>query len=521
MNRRIKYPVGEQSFKSLREGGYLYVDKTRYIETLLFEGKYYFLGRPRRFGKSLFLSTLKCFFEGRRELFKGLYADSMDWDWEPYPVIHIDLNIGKYTSDGELDQVMDYIIGQHEEQYGLRSDRSFPHNLRLARLIQHIATSTGKQAVILVDEYDKPLVNNIHNRERFELYRDELAAIYSNFKSSADHIRLVFMTGVSRFGKLSVFSSLNNIRDISFADNFSGICGISEAELASDFKEGIDTLADSYGTTREQTLDELKRRYDGYHFARKSEDMYNPFSLLYVFASNTYGNYWIESGTPSLLLEQLKRTKADLKNVVTSRTSLSQLLGLDIDNIRLAPLFYQTGYLTIKGFDPKRDIYQLGIPNDEVREGFMSYILPAFANLHNEDTEVFVYELLTEMEEGRVDDFMARIQSMFAGVGYDMKMDEERNVQNALFILFRLIGLRTDAEYKTSAGRIDILVRTDEYVYVLELKYDRSAEEALEQIERKEYSLPWAVDDRTVIGVGINFSTEKRTVDRWVWKQLD
>ena len=514
----IKYPIGQQSFEVIRKNDYLYVDKTKYIETIINGSRYYFLGRPRRFGKSLFISTLKCFFEGKRELFKGLYADSMDWNWEEYPVLLLDFNISKYDSEKELDEVIEQHLLNWERQYDITPDVS-SYSVRFSQLIRIISEKTGMPVVILVDEYDKPLVNNIHNHERFNKFRNTLAGLYSNFKSGADYIKLVFLTGVSRFGKLSVFSDLNNISNISMQNMFAGICGISEEELLANFKIGIKELAEYNGETEEETIAELKRRYDGYHFSKVCPDMYNPFSLLNVFAYKDYANYWIESGTPKLLAEQLKRTHTNLTQLMSVEAGESELSGLDIDNIRPVALLFQTGYLTIKGYIPRARLYQLGLPNDEVKEGFMDYLLPKYTSLSQGESPIFVYKFLTDMEEGRVDDFMRRLQSLFSGTNYEMKMEEERNVQNAMFLLFRLIGLSVDVEYRTSEGRIDILVRTDRYVYIMELKYDRSAEEALAQIERNEYALPWAVDSREIIAIGVNYSTARRTIDSWLTRR--
>ena len=515
----IKYPIGQQSFEIIRKNDYLYVDKTKYIETIINGSRYYFLGRPRRFGKSLFLSTLKCFFEGKRELFKGLYADTMDWDWEEYPVLHLDLNTLKYKSIQDLDSLFDLQMRKWEEKYGIDTGETI-HSLRFGELLRLISEKTGKTVVILVDEYDKPLVNNIDNPELFNEFRNTLAALYSNFKSGADYIRLVFLTGVSRFGKLSVFSGLNNISNISFDYRYAGICGISEEELLENFQEGIKTLGEINGQTEEETVAELKRRYDGYHFTEVSPDIYNPFSLLNVFDKSRYSNYWIESGTPELLVTQLKRADVDLAKLMSARSNEAVLSGLDIDNMSAVALLFQTGYLTIKSYNARARLFQLGLPNDEVREGFLEYLLPAYSSVKKDDAPVFIYDFQTEIEEGRVDDFMRRLQSFFSGTSYEMKTEEERNVQNAMFILFRLLGLSVDVEYRTSDGRIDILVRTDRYVYIMELKYDRSAEEALAQIERKEYSLPWAVDSRETIAIGINFSTSRRTIDSWLYKDL-
>ncbi|MDE6236653.1 MAG: ATP-binding protein [Muribaculaceae bacterium] len=520
--RLVKYPIGEQSFEVLREEGFLYVDKTKYVEKIVEGSKYYFLGRPRRFGKSLFLSTLKCFFEGKRSLFKGLYADSMDWDWEPYPVIYLDLNNQQFTDDkdfSDLDIVVESTLRIHEERIGLVSPES---NLsaRFAYLIRKMYEITGKRVVILVDEYDKPLVNNINRHDRFVTYRNKLAALYSNFKSSADYLRLVFLTGVSRFGKLSVFSGLNNIRDISFNNEYSAICGITEEELKMNFQKGLTELAEEYGRSLEEEIASLKRWYDGYHFSKKSPDIYNPFSLLQVFGSREYSNYWISSGNSTLLAKQLRKTDADLTKLIHKLCTQADLEGLDIEMLSPQALLYQTGYLTIKDYYQEDGLYRLGLPNLEVKQGFFEYLIPWYTSIPKDESRVFTTLIRKELEKGDIDAVMKRLQSLFAGFGHDLKFDEERNVQNAMLLIFSLVGLHEDAEVRNSDGRIDILVRTQDYLYIMELKYDKSAREALQQIERKEYALPWSVDSRKVIEVGINYSTEKRRIDEWEVKRL-
>ncbi len=519
MKPLVKYPIGQQSFETLRKGNYLYVDKTLFIEKIINGPQFYFLGRPRRFGKSLFLSTLKCFFEAKQDLFKDLYIDSTDWEWEPYPVLYLDFNTQKYKEDGNLEDLIDDHLRKWEAEYGVEPE-IMNDSIRFAQVIKAASEKTGKGVVILVDEYDKPLVNNLHERERFEKYRSQLATLYSNFKSSADYIRLVFLTGVSRFGKLSVFSDLNNIKDISFDNRFSDICGITEEELRSNFRKGISELAEANGRSEEEELHHLKKQYDGYHFSPKCVDIYNPFSLLHVMDTSQYGNYWIESGTPSLLADQLKRTNADLEKLMSSEAGETTLKGLDLDNINPIALLYQTGYLTIKKYEQEFRAYKLGSPNNEVKEGFFEYLLPLYANTHNEDSHIFILSLVREMKSGNVSGFMKRLQSMFADIPYEMKMEQEHNVQNIMFIIFRLAGLNANVEYRTSDGRIDILVRLEEYVYIMELKYDKSAREALDQIIKKDYSMPWAADKRKVIAIGMNYSSRKRCIDSWLSEVL-
>lgn len=515
---QLKYPIGEQSFEALRKGGFLYVDKTRFIEKLLRTGKYFFLGRPRRFGKSLFLSTLKCFFQGKKDLFDGLYIAKTDWDWSSYPVIHLDLNVGRYANVGELRESLDSHFRNWEREFGVNADFSLSHGLRMAQLLHDITARHGKRVVILVDEYDKPLVNNINNTDEAEEMRDILTSLYANFKSGADYIRMVFLTGVSRFGHLSVFSGLNNLNDISFDDGFSDICGITEQELTDYFEEGIKALSKKRQESIPDTLKELKSRYDGYRFSPYGVEIYNPFSILQVMSKYFLGNYWTESGQPTLLAEMLKRFHVDLSSLIKIRCSMDDISRLDLSAPRPIALLYQTGYLTIKSFDETYEVFTLGIPNREVRTGFFSFLLPYYANLHGEPTNFYILKFVEDLREGHAEEFMLRLKTMFSSIPYDMEMNEERNIQNALLILVMLLGIDIKAEYRTSSGRIDLFIRTDRFYYIIELKFNGSTEAAIRQIDEKDYALPFAMDHQEVIRIGANFSSSQRTIDKWVIK---
>lgn len=513
MEKKVRYPVGQQSFRMLRQRDCLYVDKTRFLEKLLDRGsQYYFLARPRRFGKSLLLSMMKSFFLGERELFKGLYADTMSWDWEPHPVLYLDLNIESYREPASLEQVVGNSLRGWEREYGISPEDS-NLSVRFSNVIQAAYDKTGKGVVILVDEYDKPLVNNLNDEERFVFFREQLTAVYSNFKSSADQIRMVFLTGVSRFAHLPVFSGLNNISDITFLDDYSDICGITESELVSNFQTGMSSIGEKYGKSFEAVHAELKQRYDSYHFSKSSPDIYNPYSLLNVMETREMENYWIKSGMPTLLEHQLKRFNVDLKELFETRCSQRMLEGLDFDSPNPVALLYQTGYLTIKSYSS--GIFTLGLPNEEVKEGFLSYLLPRYARIEGGDTEFFVYMFIEELREGRVDDFMRRLKGMFASVPYQMELDNEKNLHNALLMLTLLLGIKVQAEYSTSDGRIDMVLGTERYLYIIELKVDRTAEDALNQINAKDYALPFTVDGREIIKVGVNFSTKTRTISDW------
>ncbi len=518
MENNVKYPIGDQSFESIRKGGALYVDKSAYIESLLRNSKYYFLGRPRRFGKSLFLSMLKCFFEGKRDLFRGLSAETMDWDWQPHPVLHLDLNVEQYKSPDTLKDVLDYHLNKWESLYGEPS-RSENLALRFKDVIEAAYRKTGRGVVILVDEYDKPLVNNVNDKELFSEYKATLAAFYSNFKSSADYIKMLFLTGVSRFGKLTVFSGLNNIWDLSLMDEYSAICGITEDELRSYFKPGIAAFAQKLGVSGEELLEKLKQYYDGYHFSSSMVDIYNPFSILKSMAEKEFNNYWIESGTPTLLVEQLKNCDTSLETFMNVACSRSDLIGIEFDSRYPIALFYQTGYLTIKEYDPEFMLYTLGAPNKEVRDGFFKFILPYYTGLNGPQSVFAAAQFVREMRKGDAEAFMRRMQDFFASIPYEMGMENERNVQNVMYAMMTIVGLNAKAETRTSNGRIDITVDTPGYAYIIELKFGRSAREALDQINRKKYQRAFAHSGKRVIKIGANFSPQERTIDEWIIEQ--
>ena len=516
MKQKVKYGIGQQSFEMLRRLNYLYVDKTEYIANLLSEGiQYCFLGRPRRFGKSLLLSTIKCFFEGKRELFHDLYIDSMPWDWESWPVIYLDLNLGTFSQGvEELEEFLDKFLSEQEMRFGITATTKAVA-LRFADIIKAAHEKTGKQVVILVDEYDKPLVNNINNPELFEKNRILLSNLYSNFKSSAEHLRLVFLTGVSAFGKLSVFSSLNNINDISFDEDYSAICGITEDELVDSFQEGISVLGEANELNYEETLSQLKSYYDGYHFGKRSLDIYNPYSLLNVMQKRDFYCYWVQSGTPTLLAQLLKKSNAQLEEILHCNASRSDLSKLDVEALSVEALLYQTGYLTIKDYDREYDIFTLGIPNEEVKVGFLEFLLPYYSSIQNNKVSSTLRSLLQDFENGNPDGVMRTLQTLFAGYGNTLGFGSEENVRNAMLIICSLLGVRIKAEYATSNGRIDLLVETDKYIYIIELKFDKSAAEALQQIRDRQYARPFQLENKHLFNIGVNFSSSERTLIEW------
>lgn len=513
---KVKYPLGQQDFKTLRLNSLVYIDKTVFVRKIVEAGtRYYFLARPRRFGKSLFLSTLQYFFEGRRELFKGLAVDSMAWDWSPYPVLRLDLNRNSFYEVGKLESVLDNTFKGYEELYGL-DDVSTELSQRFESIIKAAHKKTGRQVVILVDEYDKPLVANIHNKENIDHYRERLSSLYSNFKSSAEHIRLVFLTGVSRFSKLSVFSDLNNIVDISFIDEYADICGITEREMHDNLRPGIARLAEKNGITTEEALIELKNNYDGYRFSKNGSDIYNPWSLLNAMNDSEISNYWNDTGMPRLVAKTLKNVNADLEAIFDTYCTQDDLKGLDLLTPQPLALLYQTGYLTIKGYNPKIKRFKLGIPNREVKDGLYKVLLPYYVQARSDDEpKRLVGDMVMHFILGDADKAMKCMQAYFAGVHFKMRMDNENNFHNAFFLLTDLVGLETETESATSDGQIDITVKTDDYIYVIELKYDGSSEQALRQIEEKKYDRKYQADGRQIIRIGVNFSSKTRCIEDW------
>lgn len=515
MEAKQIYPIGQQDFRVLRENGALYIDKTAFVDKIVrSQSRYYFLARPRRFGKSLFLSTLRYFFEGRRELFKGLYIASTDWDWAAYPVLRLDLNTDRYAEQGLLDGVLDNLFREWENQYGVEEGADSLSS-RFRNIIKTAHEKTGRPVVILVDEYDKPLVGNLNKEDNFEHYRAKLASIYSNFKSSAEHIRLVFLTGVSRFSKLSVFSDLNNINDITFDDNFADICGITERELLDNFHDGIEAFARKRGVGYEEACRHLKQNYDGYRFAPEGSDIYNPWSVLNCLSKSRIGEYWNATGAASIVAEVLKDADVDIEEMLNARWSLRNLAGLDLRNADPTALLYQTGYLTIGSYDFDTETVRLKVPNNEVKKGLFNDLLPFYVKTRRRSVEGVVIDMIYAIRQGEPDEMMKNLDAYFAGIPYDLKIEDENNFQNAFYILLTLLGIDTKAEAHTSNGRIDLLIETPGYIYIIELKYDASPGDALRQIEEKQYARKFLGDSRRLFKIGVGFSSATRRIEGW------
>jgi hypothetical protein len=508
-------PIGVQDFESLRNDGYLYVDKTALVYQLVTTGRYYFLSRPRRFGKSMLLSTLHAYFSGKKELFEGLAIEKLEKDWIKYPVLHLDLNLIQKGDDKALDSILNDTLCKWEELYGSReSEKTF--SLRFKGVIQRACQLTGQRVVILVDEYDKPILQAIDNETLQERFRATLKNFYGVLKSEDKNIRFALLTGVTKFGKVSVFSDLNNLEDISLDKPYASICGITDAEIDTVLHPYVQRLATVSKRSYDDVREELRTQYDGYHFAYDSVAVYNPFSLLNTFKKNEFNNYWFETGTPSYLVYLLKKHHFNLEKMATAECDSDVLNSVDSQSANPIPVIYQSGYLTIKDYDPEFKLYQLGFPNKEVENGFLKFLLPNYASIDKTQTAFFVTNFVKEIRTGKVDEFFKRLSSLFADTPYELVKDLENHYQNVLFIVSKLMGLYVKAEYHTSEGRIDLVLQTDDYTYVMEFKLDGTAEEALAQINDKNYTLPFAIDSRKPVKIGVNFSSKTRNIERWI-----
>ena len=530
-----KLPIGIQSFEKLRRDEYLYIDKTPFIWKLVQTSSPYFLSRPRRFGKSLFLSTLAAYFLGQKELFKGLYLEKAEEEqavlenrtaWQEYPVFYLDFNIGQYLESEAFSERLDSLLQEQESLYGIlvaKEEESF-YASRFERLLKATYQQTGKQVVILVDEYDKPLLQTmVVNEALNEQYRNELKAFYSVIKTCDEYIRFAFLTGVTKFSKISIFSDLNNLRDISLEKHYAGICGMSQKELEANFQPEIQVLADSQDLTYQETLTALQQWYDGYCFAPAGEGMYNPFSLLNAFAKERFGSYWFETGTPTFLVNYLKEAHyfiPDLDGqVVLTESELQTYRAIAQEPF---PILFQSGYLTIKEYIKEARLYRLGFPNDEVRYGFLENLLPAYTVVPFGETGKSVWQFVEDVRKGNVNGFMERMQSLIAGVSYDNFSNKElklreQNYQTAVYLIFKLMGQFVQTEVHCSMGRADCVVITIDTVYIFEFKLsgNGSAEDALEQIKENAYAAKYKTDGKKIVLIGAGFEEATRTIRDW------
>lgn len=510
----MKYPIGIQDFVKLRQGGFAYVDKTKFVYKLADEGSYYFLSRPRRFGKSLFLSTLEAYFLGRKELFEGLAIYDMEKEWKSHPIFYIDLNTANFRDENSLYEVLNSHVSVWEEKYGAREYET-TLALRFKGVIARAAEKEGRGVVILIDEYDKPILQTLRNQELQEKHRSLLKSFYSVLKTQDRYIRFAFITGVTKFGKVSVFSDLNNLMDISMDQRYISICGMTQDELLYNFREGIEQLGEAYGDTEEETLNKLKIRYDGYHFEEDTVGIYNPFSVLNTLAKLRYKDYWFETGTPTFLVDLLKMHNYRLPDITREKVSGDVINSIDSMSTNPIPVIYQSGYLTIKGYDERFKKYRLGFPNKEVEEGFLNFLLPLYTSAGN-NSPFMVDEFVQDVESGNPERFMQRMKAFFADTSYQVVGNAELYFQNAMYLVFKIMGFYTQVERPTSDGRIDAIIQTPDYIYIIECKLDRTADEALRQINDSDYAAPFAMDKRRIYKIGVNFSSQTRGVEQWI-----
>ena len=514
-----KLPIGIQNFEKLRTDGYLYIDKTALIFKMVTSGCYYFLSRPRRFGKSLLLSTIEAYFQGKRELFDGLAIVELESDWIEYPILHLDLNTRNYSVKESLDAELNKHLELWESKYGdAFRDRSLEE--RFTQVIRLAYEKTGRQVVILVDEYDKPLLQAIGNTELQDAYRATLKGFYGALKSMDGCIRFAFLTGVTKFGKVSVFSDLNNLEDLSMLPQYYNICGITEQELRTNFKVEVAELADKLGKSVEETLIALRENYDGYHFCEEElPGVYNPFSLLNALKNQKIDYYWFETGTPTYLMELLKQHHYVLPDLEREEPDADTLNSVDIASTNPIPVIYQSGYLTIKGYDPDFGLYRLGFPNKEVKQGFLKYLMPYYANTVQGKSSFEISRFVRSLREGDIEGFMERLQSFLSACPYELEPEQERHFQSVMFILTALCGYHVQIEEHTNKGRMDMTVQTKDYVYIFEFKFNKSAQEALAQIDEKGYAERFQSDERTLMKIGVNYSTAERNINEWEIKR--
>ncbi|MFS2810060.1 ATP-binding protein [Parabacteroides distasonis] len=513
LDRRL-YPLGIQTFSKLREGNYVYVDKTDLVYRLVHgASNYVFLSRPRRFGKSLLASTLRSYFEGRKELFEGLAIEKLEKEWTSYPVLHFDMSLGKHMDREQLNRYLLFQLADMEKTYGVTMD-SEDANLRLTNLIKCAYEQTGQKVVVLIDEYDAPLLDVVHEEKDLPVLRNVMRNFYSPLKACDPYLRFVFLTGITKFSQLSIFSELNNMLNISLFPEYATLCGITEEEVREQMGEGIDRLAEKLGVSPEEALKSLKQNYDGYHFAWPSPDIYNPFSLLNALANGRIDSYWFGSGTPTYLIEMLRKY-----HVIPQEIGNRKCVAADFDAptermTSITPLLYQSGYVTIKGYSRFSDLYQLDIPNKEVRIGLMRSLLPNYVRRPAE-LNTLIAEMAEKIYEDDMEGALRLMRTYLSTIPYCDNTHYEGHYQQLLYVIFTLIGNYVDVEVRTPRGRVDMVLRTPSTLYVIELKLDQSAKAAMEQIDLKEYPERFALCGLPIVKVGINFSTEKRTIEGW------
>ena len=512
------YPIGIQTFERIRKEDKLYIDKTEYIYRMAHtSGTYFFLGRPRRFGKSLLVTTMQSYFEGKKELFKGLAIEKLEKEWTEYPVLHFDMSGGKHMDKEQLEEYLDYRLQEEEKKWGVTKPVKGANN-RLIDLINTAYEKSGKQVVVLIDEYDAPMLDVVHEKEQLDMLRNMMRNFYSPLKYSEAKLRFVFLTGITKFSQVSIFSELNNIINISMNDEYAGICGITKEELLTQMSEDIDELAKSQELTREETIAELKENYDGYHFSAKSPDVYNPFSLLNCFSTREFGAYWFSSGTPTYLIKMMRKFKVMPTNISKMYAKSSAFDAPTENMTAITPLLYQSGYLTIKGYDKFSKLYTLDLPNKEIKVGLFESLLPNYLEgMFAQNGDVAIAQMSVLIRQENMDGALQLLQTFLGTVPYCNVTNYEGHYQQMLYIIFSLLtGYVVDVEVHTPKGRLDIVMLTHTRLYIIELKLNKNAQAALQQINLKNYAQRFALCGKPVSKVGINFDSTTGNIEDWV-----
>ncbi len=513
--KRLKrLPVGIQTFSEVIDLDCLYIDKTEYIWNMIHLSKYIFLSRPRRFGKSLLVSTLQAYFEGRKDLFKGLFIETVEKEWTEYPVLRFDMSMGKHMEKEQLERYLLNILEENERHFGITSDSKDP-NVRLKNLIASAYEKTGKKVVILIDEYDAPLLDVVHEEKTLPVLRNVMRNFYSPLKASDPYLQFVFLTGITKFSQLSIFSELNNLLNISMDEEYAAVCGITKEEMMTQAYDYIERLANANKWTNEETVRQLAQQYDGYHFTWPSPDIFNPFSLLNAFARNRINDYWFASGTPTYLIEMLRKF-----NVVPSKIGGGSVLASAFDapteNLKdITPLLYQSGYITIKEYNRASKLYTLDIPNTEIRVGLMDSLLPNYVHEYCVEGGTTIGYMYLALLKEDLDEMFRLLQAYLLTVPYCDNANSEGHYQQLLYVIFSLFGRYVEVEVHTPTGRVDIVMKTAKALYIFELKMNMSAQAAINQIDLKDYSSKFALSGLPIVKVGINFDPKRRTIGDW------
>ena len=517
MDKQLKKcPLGIQTFSEVREGDYIYIDKTNMVYRMTQSFKYVFLSRPRRFGKSLLASTLHSYFAGKKELFKGLAIEKLETEWTEHPVLHFDMSTAKHMDKETLEQELNGKLSDYEEIYGKSKTGKTKLNQRLESLIVNAYAQTGRKVVVIIDEYDAPLLDVVHEDELLPQLRQVMRNFYSPLKACDPYLRFVFLTGITKFSQMSIFSELNNLTNISMDSEYAGICGITEEELTGQLSDYVDSIADNQGKTHEEVLQQLKQNYDGYHFSWPSPDIFNPFSLLTAFAKRKIGSYWFASGTPTYLIEMMRKFGVAPSQIGPTEAMASAFDAPTERMTSLIPLLYQSGYLTIKDYYEEDNIYVLDIPNKEIRIGLMESLLPSYVQSGFNAGLVTVSKMNRALRQGDLDGMLRLLQQYLLTIPQCDNTNYEGHYQQLLFVIFSLLGEYVDVEVRTATGRVDMVMQAFGKLYLFELKLNRSAAAAMQQINLNDYPARFSQCGLPIVKVGINFDTTTRTVSDWV-----